>query len=63
MTPESNQLTVTAVNDKPVANPQIVVVWEDWLSDPITLAGTGSRIPPAWHGRSACSTGSVPAAS
>jgi hypothetical protein len=40
VTPESNQRTVTAVNDKPVANSQIVTVWEDWLNDPITLTGS-----------------------
>jgi hypothetical protein len=39
VTPPSNQFTVTAVNDKPVADAQTVIVWEDWLSDPITVTG------------------------
>ena len=37
VTPESNQRTVTVVNDKPQANAQAVVVFEDWPSDPITV--------------------------
>ena len=39
VTPRSNQRTVTAINVKPTANAQAVVVWEDWPSDPITLTG------------------------
>ena len=39
VTPRSNPLTITALNTKPVANPQAVVVWEDWPSDPIILTG------------------------
>jgi hypothetical protein len=39
VTPESNPRTVTVVNDKPQANAQSVVVFEDWPSDPITVTG------------------------
>jgi hypothetical protein len=39
VTPESNQRTVTVVNDRPQANAQSVVVFEDWPSDPITVTG------------------------
>ena len=40
VTPRSNEGPSPRNNDKPVANAQSVTVWEDWLSDPITLAGT-----------------------
>jgi hypothetical protein len=39
VTPESNPRTVTVVNEKPVANAQSVVVYEDSPSDPITVTG------------------------
>jgi hypothetical protein len=39
ITPESNQRTITIVNDKPQGNARTVVVWEDWPSEPITVTG------------------------
>ncbi len=40
VTPRSNEATITSENTRPVATAQSVTVWEDWPSDPITLAGT-----------------------
>jgi len=45
VTPESNEATIISENVKPVATAQSVTVWEDWLSDPITLSGTDVDSP------------------
>ena len=40
VTPRSNEATITSENTSRWRIAQSVTVWEDWLSDPITLAGT-----------------------
>ena len=67
MTPRSNEATITSENTKPVANPQSVTVWEDWLSDPITLDRDSDVDSRAWRSQrqnssdtAAPSTGALP---